>query len=778
MIIKRIHIGSFGKICDREYVFDDGLNVIHGANETGKSTLFAFIGAMLFGIDIKRGSASKDDRYMKYLPWKTPGTFEGSLDFEHEGKDYRIYRVFLKNARKCICTELSTGREIDLPDGKITGLVEGLNESSYVNTVLVSQKGSITDRMLPECVGNYISNLAQTKTGEIDIHRSLEILKKKAKAIKASDNTETVEKLKEETAEIAETLAKVREKKAELKKQRDEAGQTAENMTDEADALQDRYEKAIQEINRTVYKDEEHNGSGPAEVISEADEKLTALGEEHNSRINSIREKLRQRINEAEQSAHAALTELQAKQEQTGLRLADEEHETGNECDRLTEEQNSLTRSTEEANEKLSDIERELRAQTEKTEALITEKKKFRKNIPLCAGIIICGTAVAYLLSEKSKVGILIGILLMLTGLVFLMVNVVKDKSSDMRLKGENDRTEKLRESENEVRGKIFSLNAESGNLMSRIRANAEKLAEIREKRNGTERDAEQKRHIISENLDRQKNRAELEAGSESENENLEYEKQKTDIIREKDNRLADIKEAGNRRKSSFEMMLAEKRHAAELLAFQRTEKLSGADMYMKKSIEYGDMLADYEEEEENLLNTEEEKNRDIIRLTEINEQADRELKAVELAMETVSGLSELIYRSFGEKLNGVLSEIAFRLTGGRYDRVVVDSDMSIRFLDESGYRSGSTLSTGAEQQLYLALRMALGSVFFENTDVPVMLDEPFAYYDEKRMKAALDELLGEQRQVLLFTCREAEISILNSEGSRYKLTEMDSMAP
>ena len=43
MRISEIHIEEFGKLRERSFRFGEGINVIFGANESGKSTLLAFL---------------------------------------------------------------------------------------------------------------------------------------------------------------------------------------------------------------------------------------------------------------------------------------------------------------------------------------------------------------------------------------------------------------------------------------------------------------------------------------------------------------------------------------------------------------------------------------------------------------------------------------------------------------------------------------------------------------------------------------------------------------
>ena len=57
MIIEKINIKSFGLLTDTTLEFSDSINVIEGHNETGKSTIAAFIRYMLYGFPERRRTA-------------------------------------------------------------------------------------------------------------------------------------------------------------------------------------------------------------------------------------------------------------------------------------------------------------------------------------------------------------------------------------------------------------------------------------------------------------------------------------------------------------------------------------------------------------------------------------------------------------------------------------------------------------------------------------------------------------------------------------------------
>ena len=50
MKINKIKINSFGKLRNKEIEFKNGINILYGENESGKSTIMNFIKNTLYGI--------------------------------------------------------------------------------------------------------------------------------------------------------------------------------------------------------------------------------------------------------------------------------------------------------------------------------------------------------------------------------------------------------------------------------------------------------------------------------------------------------------------------------------------------------------------------------------------------------------------------------------------------------------------------------------------------------------------------------------------------------
>ena len=85
-----LHIDGFGKFHDLDVTFSDGLNIVYGKNEAGKSTLHTFVRCMLFGLERGRGRASKNDTYSRFEPWDGKSVYGGYLRVEQEGMWLRL----------------------------------------------------------------------------------------------------------------------------------------------------------------------------------------------------------------------------------------------------------------------------------------------------------------------------------------------------------------------------------------------------------------------------------------------------------------------------------------------------------------------------------------------------------------------------------------------------------------------------------------------------------------------------------------------------------------
>lgn len=137
--------------------------------------------------------------------------------------------------------------------------------------------------------------------------------------------------------------------------------------------------------------------------------------------------------------------------------------------------------------------------------------------------------------------------------------------------------------------------------------------------------------------------------------------------------------------------------------------------------------------------------------------------RALEHGLEALEEASRELQRRFAPRLTGLAQEYLSRLTGGRYNRLVIGQDLSVLAANESEttLRGAQWRSDGTADQMYLALRLAVWVTL--NPRGPLILDDAFIRLDEKRLGWAMELLkeLGQTRQVILFSCQEREKKLL-----------------
>lgn len=147
-------------------------------------------------------------------------------------------------------------------------------------------------------------------------------------------------------------------------------------------------------------------------------------------------------------------------------------------------------------------------------------------------------------------------------------------------------------------------------------------------------------------------------------------------------------------------------------------------------------------------------------------EELQAEYDAIALAMEVLSQADTDLQNRFSPALGEKSAEIFTKLTQGKYNRVLLDREMtpSAQEADRLAPHEAALLSQGASDQLYLAVRLAVCQLVLpaENA-APIILDDALVSFDDGRMAAALDYLLelSAQRQILLFTCQSREAACL-----------------
>lgn len=162
---------------------------------------------------------------------------------------------------------------------------------------------------------------------------------------------------------------------------------------------------------------------------------------------------------------------------------------------------------------------------------------------------------------------------------------------------------------------------------------------------------------------------------------------------------------------------------------------------------------------------------RELDTLREELSAMDRDIRALELARDSIDLVSGEIHREFAPVLNQTMSSILASVTRGRYTEVRVDERLGLRALaGDDRLVDVWDLSSGTVDQFYFALRLALVNLITAgNERLPMMLDDPFVQYDDERLRGTLGYLQQQVRdggQVLLFTCHRRDVEIARGLGA------------
>ncbi len=138
---------------------------------------------------------------------------------------------------------------------------------------------------------------------------------------------------------------------------------------------------------------------------------------------------------------------------------------------------------------------------------------------------------------------------------------------------------------------------------------------------------------------------------------------------------------------------------------------------------------------------------------------------ACELAKSALLGAGESMRSGVIPKI----SEAASRIISGateKYNKLTIDAAFSCGLSNETDTVTSEYLSHGTGDLAYIALRIALADEVFRDEKPTVIFDESFAHIDSSRIKNVMRILsMGSSNQYIVFTCREDETNAAKTLG-------------
>ncbi len=181
MKINELKINGFGKLKEKEVNLKNGINIIYGENESGKSSLLKFISGMLYGVSKNKNGKDISD-FDKFKPWESE-TFSGKIKYTLDsGKTFEVYREF-KKKNPIIYNEKQEDISKTFKMDKTKGIdffteQTGIDEEIFYSTAITEQEGIRLSNSSQNTIIQKISNLISSGDDNISYKKLLDKINK------------------------------------------------------------------------------------------------------------------------------------------------------------------------------------------------------------------------------------------------------------------------------------------------------------------------------------------------------------------------------------------------------------------------------------------------------------------------------------------------------------------------------------------------------------------------------------------------------------------------
>jgi len=769
--ITEIYIKSFGKLRGVKITPVDGVNIIYGENEAGKSTVMAFVLAMLYGV-------GKGEQRHRYDPW-AGGRMSGVLSIESDGREYILTRQFgvTKAADKTELWCKTSGEQIDLAPGTEPGVyLLGINRESFVNTVFIGQAGTPINGSNNEILAR-LTNLATA--GDETASRT-EIAQRLADAsavLRSRRANAIIPALEKQRQELLEERAVINQRVSEAETLRDDLTR----LTSRKARLEE--ELAQLEVSDSVQNDyrrlaELNDIASRREQLEEVREKYEKLHDAMFSEGSLSQEFIEEARSDLDRY-NSQCAVVRTKQEQlAGIeeRLRNTDRTSPGKLRVIKRNADEITNAIAEYTplvKRKATLERELENQS-------ASNTKSRLSLQ---SVVIVAAAVAVIF---FMLGFISSLFFWLCGLVVLLTGAyvyVQKKGfsldgaprGSIELQNINDAMRAINRSMRPVLDELAVANVdELEGVLQRMSDQRTYINEIEREKDAVLNDIAAEREQLEMVMQKLKDRIYPYMAVDRDEDVLKV----INTLGRAQSDHAALETRYNSERESYEAVLAG-RDIDELMAelVLLTEKLGSGEaprLDAKLAENIDDCRGELEsvkmelvqkETSLGMLNSDPQEinkiNDNIKTLTGRIEKYEFEYEALQEAADALNVAFESMQKDFGPMINYRAGKIVGELTGGKYPSVVVSESLVPSVSEPGGgsIRSCFNLSAGTVDQLYLALRLAISGILTED-NLPVMLDDAFAQFDDKRMTDALayirkENEAGRMGQVIMFTCHD-----------------------
>ena len=247
MDIKNIKINAYGNLENKEINLDKKINIIHGANESGKSTMLSYIINSFYGISKTKDGKDISD-YDKYKPWNN-NEFSGRISYELDNEEqYEVFRDFNKKNPKIYnknLEDITDKFEIDKKEGSKFFLEQtGIDKQMYTSTVVSMQEEVRLDDKNQNMLIQKIANLAGTGEDNVSYKKALTKLQNKIRDEIGTNKTsqKPINILNNQIEEINKKIEEIKpniNKKYEIDNQKDSINENLKNLEIKKEILEE-----------------------------------------------------------------------------------------------------------------------------------------------------------------------------------------------------------------------------------------------------------------------------------------------------------------------------------------------------------------------------------------------------------------------------------------------------------------------------------------------------------------------------------------------------------
>ena len=710
MQIKKIHISNFGKLHEMQIDFSEGLNVITGENGWGKSTLAAFLKAMLYGMDATTKRSLLENERKRYKPWQG-GAYGGSMEFEANGKCYRMERFFGAKERedKFALYDLVTGLPSSDYSERLGEELFHIDRTAWERTCYLGQLNlgvTVNDSL------NARLTHVEEESGDMqNYEQAVHLLEDRMKYFRKTGNRGQIAKLREDQRAVREDqmllmnrmkdLENVRAVLVEQKRQEQFAHEKTEQLEETGRKLQ---ERSVRKNEQEQYLQLKQRADAAEALLQEANVALAQY--ETIPADETLLDLLRSQIYE--------------------LRTTIEKRET---AARQKERSEASVRSQQEV--------------LEECQELVAGRKQglagaFGTAAAGALFVVLAKTVANAEIFSSEKASMLAGAATLVFGALLVIGSFLKALRETGKWGKQGRELHKVRVT------------------LENYEEQAEQDAAVYEEMDQTVKDL---RHRLVETFQISEDATpdELETCWQRERKrSQEYQQLKTEC----ESRRTASRDA----KEICQSYLNDHPKAAEPLPEVELISQEELDRRLQQSRETEKTIRQESGRMESRIRMMEE---ETARLPELEEQDAALTAQIEDAVRTCDRLEQTL--GFLETAkNQLLSRYLDRLKEGTEDylaelvpewepEVSMDVKLQMKVQQEGSLRDTECFSTGWQDLFRLAERFALVDAICDADQPTVVLDDPFVNLDPKKYKNALQllEKLGEKRQLIYFSCRE-----------------------